>query len=297
MSAVQIDAEAIEADLLVDAIKRRWGYDFSHYSRFSLMRRLKKACADAGYARLSAAIEPLLYDQRFFDGFLRYMSITVTEMFRNPEYYLSVRENVLKTLRSFPFIKIWHAGCATGEEVYSMAIMLHEAGLLPRARIYATDFNKGALDVAKKGMYPADHMRRYADNYRRSGGARDINDYFSVESGCATVKAFVKKNVTFSYHNLAADGAFGEMHVISCRNVLIYFDKTLQGRVLTLFCESLRHGGFLCLGNKENVHSLSSKHMFEHMDKKQRIYKKCASPTDIFQEHGRAAAPLVRAGA
>jgi len=277
--APEDDIVNIEADLLVEAIKRRWGYDFSHYSRFSLMRRLQKACNDAGYGRISAAISPVLYDQHFFDILLRYMSITVTEMFRNPPFYFSLRHNVLKVMRSFPFIKIWHAGCATGEEVYSMAILLHEAGLLPRTRIYATDFNKNALDVAEKGLYPADHMKRYAENYRLSGGERDMGDYFAFEHGTAAIKSFIKKHVTFSYHNLATDGAFGEMHVIICRNVLIYFDKTLQERALGLFAESLRHGGYLCLGSKESVNYSASKDMFDTMDRKHRIYKKISSAT------------------
>jgi len=215
--------------------------------------------------------------KRFFDRFLKHMSITVTEMFRDPSFYRMVREELIPVLKTFPFVKIWHAGCATGEEVYSMAILLHEEDFLGRARIYATDFNKHSLDAAEKGVYPVDRIGLYGENYRDSGGKRDFSDYYSTAYGLAKMKDFLKERVTFSYHNLVTDGVFGEMNLISCRNVLIYFDKTLQERVFTLFTDSLRHGGYLCLGSKETINFSGVKKQYEVLSGRQKIYKKCGA--------------------
>jgi chemotaxis protein methyltransferase CheR len=196
-------------------------------------------------------------------------------MFRDPPFYQAVRESVIPALKTYPFVKIWHAGCATGEEVYSMAILLHEAEFLDRARIYATDFNKHSLDTAEKGVYPAKNMESYSANYRASGCKQDFRQYYSAGYDLAKVKDFLKERITFSYHNLVTDGVFGEMNLISCRNVLIYFDKTLQDRVLSLFADSLRHGGFLCLGAKETLNFSSVKKIFEPLEGRQKIYRKC----------------------
>ena len=269
----ETEVERIEISLLLDGIYRRWGYDFNHYSHTSLKRRLDRAREDAGLKRFTELLDLLLHDQRAFDGFLKHMSITVTEMFRDPLFYKAVREQVIPVLKTFPFVKIWHAGCATGEEVYSMAILLHEEDFLDRTRIYATDFNKHSLDVAEKGIYPARHMEAYAENYRASGGKRDFADYYSAGYGLAKVKDFLQERVTFSYHNLVTDGVFGEMNLISCRNVLIYFDKILQERVFTLFADSLRHGGFLCLGAKETLNFSGVKKLFDPLEGRQKIYK------------------------
>jgi chemotaxis protein methyltransferase CheR len=269
-----IDIERIEIDLLLEGIRRRWGYDFTHYSYASLRRRLEHARQDAGHARFSEMVDRLLHDQAAFDSFLRHMSITVTEMFRDPPFYKAVREQVVPLLKTFPFVKIWHAGCATGEEVYSMAILLHEEDFLDRTRIYATDFNKLSLNIAEKGVYPARSMESYAANYRASGGKLDFADYYSAGYDLAKFKDFLKDRITFSYHNLVTDGVFGEMNLISCRNVLIYFDKFLQDQVLSLFANSLRHGGFLCLGAKETLNFSSVKQEFEALERGQRIYKK-----------------------
>ena len=238
----ETDLERIEIGLLLDGIFRRWGYDFTHYSYSSLKRRLDHARAEAGLTRFTELLDLLLHDQGAFDGFLKHMSVTVTEMFRDPPFYQAVREKVIPVLKTFPFIKIWHAGCATGEEVYSMAILLHEEDFLDRARIYATDFNKHSLDIAAKGIYPARNMEAHAANYRASGGKQDFEDYYSAGYGLAKLKDFLRERVTFSYHNLVTDGIFGEMNLICCRNVLIYFDKYLPERVLALCNDSLRHG-------------------------------------------------------
>jgi chemotaxis protein methyltransferase CheR len=196
-------------------------------------------------------------------------------MFRDPAFYQTVRELVVPVLKTFPFAKTWHAGCATGEEVYSMAILLHEENFLDRVRIYATDFNKPALDTAQKAVYPLKTVRDvYARNYKAAGGKHELADYYSAAYDLAKIKDFLKEKVTFSYHNLVTDGVFGEMNLVCCRNVLIYFDRELQDRVLRLFSDSLRHGGFLCLGSKESINFSSIKPFFEPVDAQQRIFRK-----------------------
>lgn len=269
--------ENIEIDLLLEGIRRRWGYDFTHYSHASLKRRLEHARNDAGLERYTELLDRLLHDDALFDRFLKHMSITVTEMFRDPPFYRAVREKLIPVLKTFPFVKIWHAGCATGEEVYSMAILLHEEDFLGRARIYATDFNKHSLDSAASGVYPIPAMESYAANYQASGGKLDFSSYYSGGYGLAKMKDFLKDRITFSYHNLVTDGVFGEMNLISCRNVLIYFDKTLQEHVFTLFTDSLRHGGFLCLGSKETLNFSGVRKQYEPAEGRQKIYKKCGA--------------------
>jgi chemotaxis protein methyltransferase CheR len=273
----EIEIERIEIGLLLEGIHRRWGYDFKHYSHASLKRRLDRALVDSGRARFTELLDLLLHDQTAFDRFLGHMSITVTEMFRDPPFFSAVRETVIPVLKTYPFAKIWHPGCATGEEVYSMAILFHEEKFLDRLRIYATDFNKHSLDTAEKGVYPANRIDNYANNYRASGCNGDLNRYYSAGYNFAKMKDFLKDRITFSYHNLVTDGVFGEMNLISCRNVLIYFDKTLQNRVLSLFADSLRYGGFLCLGSKETLRFSSVDKLFEPLAGRHRIYKKCGT--------------------
>jgi chemotaxis protein methyltransferase CheR len=222
-------------------------------------------------------LDRLFHDENCFDEFLKIISITVTQMFRDPSFYHAIRRQVVPVLKTYPFIKIWHAGCATGEEVYSMAVLLHEEGFLDRARIYATDFNKHSLDTASNGVYSASHMTTYAANYREASGTGDFSVYYTEGYELAKFTDFLKERITFSYHNLVTDGVFGEMNIICCRNVLIYFDKTLQDQVLSKFAESLRHGGFLCLGNKESLNFTSITSLFMPVDKRQRIYRKCGA--------------------
>ena len=268
------DNESIEIDMLLNGIRSRYGYDFTHYSRASLKRRLERALVQTKVAHFSELLDRLFHDEKCFDEFLKTMSITVTEIFRDPGFYHAVREHVVPVFKTYPFVKIWHAGCATGEEVYSMALLLHEEGFLERTRIYATDFNKHSLDTAAKGVYPAKLMTACAANYRESGGKGEFSDYLSDGYELAKFKDFLKERITFSYHNLVTDGVFGEMNMICCRNVLIYFDKTLQDQVLQKFAESLRYGGFLCLGNKESLNFTAVMPLFAPTDKKQRIYRK-----------------------
>lgn len=269
------EEERIEIDTLLNGIRSRFGYDFTHYSRASLKRRLERALAHLKLTHFTELLDRLFHDEKSFDEFLKFMSVTVTEMFRDPVFHRAIREQIVPVLKTYPFVKIWHAGCATGEEVYSMALLLHEEGFLDRARIYATDFNKHSLDTASNGVYPVRHMASFAANYREAGGTGDFSDYYSEGYELAKFKDFLKERVTFSYHNLVTDGVFGEMNLVCCRNVLIYFDKTLQDQVLSKFTESLRHGGFLCLGNKESLNFTAVKSLFEAVDKKQRIYRKC----------------------
>ena len=269
------DHEKADIDMLLQGISSRYGYDFSHYSRASLRRRLDRALTKIGPAHFPELLDRLLQDEKCFDEFLEIMSITVTEMFRDPAFYLAIREQVVPVLKTYPFVKIWHAGCATGEEAYSMALLFHEEGFLDRVRIYATDFNKHSLNTASNGVYLARHMAAYAVNYRDAGGKGDFPDYYCEGYELAKFKDFLKERITFSYHNLVTDGVFGEMNLVCCRNVLIYFDKTLQDQVLSKFAESLRHGGFLCLGNRESLNFTAVKTLFEPVDKQQRIYRKC----------------------
>lgn len=268
------DIEKLETDLLLSGIYQRYGYDFSHYSPSSLMRRLQRAKQDAGAARFTELLDILFHDETAFDSFLRHMSITVTEMFRDPLFYRDLREKVVPAFKTYPFVKIWLAGCATGEEAYSMAILLHEEGFLDRVRIYATDFNKHSLDIAQTGVYPSRCLGTYEENYRAAGGKTDFSHYYSAGYELVKFKDFLKKRIIFSYHNLVTDGVFGEMNLILCRNVLIYFDRTLQNRALTLFDDSLRHGGFLCLGAKESLNFTAVKKQFSATCGKQKIYRK-----------------------
>jgi chemotaxis protein methyltransferase CheR len=268
------DNESIEIDMLLNGIRSRYGYDFTHYSRASLKRRLDHALAQNKLAHFTELLDRLFHDEKCFDEFLKTMSITVTEMFRDPDFYHAVRKHVVPVLKTFPFAKIWHAGCATGEEVYSMALVLHEEGFLDRARIYATDFNKHSLDMASKGVYSAKHMAACIANYQAAGGTADFSGYLSDGYELAKFKDFLKERITFSYHNLVTDGVFGEMNMLCCRNVLIYFDKTLQDQVLQKFADSLRYGGFLCLGNKESLNFSAVGPLFAPVDKRQRIYRK-----------------------
>ncbi len=268
------DKEKIEIEKLLTGIRNHYGYDFSHYSHASLKRRLERACEQGKFSGFTGLLDGLLHDEQCFDEFLKTMSVTVTSMFRDPLFYQAVREKVIPILKTFPFVKIWHAGCATGEEVYSMAILLHEEGFLSRARIYATDFNKHSLDIAQKGVYSMRNIAAYAANYHEAGGKNHFSGYYSEGYERVKFQDYLKERITFSYHNLVTDGVFGEMNLVCCRNVLIYFDKTLQDQVLSLFTDSLRHGGFLCLGNKESLKFTAIKSLFDAVDSKQRIYRK-----------------------
>src|SRR5437764_5930918 len=247
------DLERIEIELLLKGIFRHYGFDFRAYAYASIRRRRWKRIEEEGLSSISALQERVLHEPEMMEKLLLDLSINVTEMFRDPSFYVTFREHVVPLLRTYPFIRIWHAGCSTGEEVYSMAILLREEGLYDRSRIYATDINEVVLQRAKEGIFPLERMQEYTDNYIRAGGKKSFSEYYTAKYDGALFQPSLTKNVVFSQHNLVTDRSFSEFNVILCRNVLIYFDKTLQARVLTLFYDSLALFGPLALGSKESL--------------------------------------------
>ena len=268
------DIQEIELDLLLEAIFQRYGYDFRHYARASVKRRVQRILEKSSCARISEMIPRLLYDETFSQAAIQEFSVAVTEMFRDPEFYRSIRQIVVPYLKTYPYIRAWHAGCAMGEEVYSMAILLQEEGLYDRATIFATDFNEAVLDKAREGIYALRDIRQYTLNYVSAGGLRSFGDYYHARYESAIMDSSLKSRITFASHNLATDGVFGELHVIFCRNVLIYFDRELQNRVLGLFADSLAPGGFLCLGSKETLQYSDMADRFKLIDERAKIFQK-----------------------
>ena len=269
-----MDNERLEIELLLEAIYLKYGYDFRHYASTHTKRRLDHRRLMEGLSNFSEMQHRVIHDVSFFETLLLDLSINVTEMFRDPWFYERVRELVFPYLKTYPFAKIWHAGCSAGQEVYSMAILLEEAGMDGRVQIYATDFNERILQKAKDGIYPMDLMREYTANYQKAGGHRSLSDYYSANYDNVIMKRSLKQHVLFSSHNLVTDGAFGEMNVIFCRNVLIYFNRELQDRVLGLFLDSLCPGGFLCLGSKESLKFSGVADRFEVVSEREKIYRK-----------------------
>jgi chemotaxis protein methyltransferase CheR len=270
----EAEIEGIELDLLLEAVYRRYGYDFRSYARASIERRTRLFLAKLGCASVSAMIPLILRDRELFSRLAHHFSIAVTEMFRDPFVYASVRKNVIPMLRTWPYFKIWHAGCATGEEVYSLAIVLKEEGVYDRATIYATDFNDQILERAREGIFDIGKVQEATRNYQLAGGKASLAEYYHAHYGAVAMNPALRQRMVFSGHNLAVDSVFGEMHLVFCRNVLIYFNRELQDRALGLFTESLVHGGFLCLGTKEDLGFSSVSGRFEIVDGKARIYKK-----------------------
>ena len=268
------ETQDFEINQLLDAISFRYGYDFRNYARASMERRILNRVNLTELDSVSEMIPKIMHDPAFFDLFLRDLSITVTEMFRDPYVFKEIRESVCVHLETYPRINVWHVGCATGEEVYSMAILLEEEGLLKRTRIYATDFNNHSLKIAEKGIYPAERIKLFTKNYIAAGGKASFAEYYQAKYETAKIKEFLKERITFANHNLMQDKVFAEMHLILCRNVLIYFDKELQNRVLNLFNGSLIHRGFFILGNKETLNFTNVENSFEKHSKKERIYRK-----------------------
>lgn len=266
--------EEIELQLLLEAIYQRYGYDFRLYSRASLRRRVKQHLLIARYDNISVLIHDILHNGEAFSALLSNLTINVTEMFRDPEFYRAFREKVVPVLRTHPFLKIWHAGCATGEEIYSMAILMEEEGLYDRCQIYATDIDKEVLEKARKGIFPVAELKKYTENYQRAGGKRALSDYCTEKYDNVIMDPRLKKNLIFADHDLATDQVFGEMQVILCRNVIIYFNKELQTRVFRLFHDSLDIGGMLCLGSKESMRFSDCADSFDVIDAHQRIYRK-----------------------
>ncbi len=268
------ESQKIEMDLLLQAISMKYGYDFRNYAKASIKRRIMNVLSSSGLKTISEMQHKLLYEKEFFETLLLKLSVNVTEMFRDPPFYKALREVVIPQLRSRPFVKIWHAGCATGEEVYSMAILLKEENLYEKSWIYATDFNEQVLKKAREGIYPIDMLKKYSYNYQRAGGAASLADYYTARYDFVIMENSLKRNIVFSDHNLVTDGVFAETDLILCRNVLIYFDAKLQNHVFKLFRDSLSEQGFLCLGSKETVKFSEYADDFEDTVGKEKIYRK-----------------------
>jgi chemotaxis protein methyltransferase CheR len=264
------------ADLkkFLESIRFVYGYDFTDYAEASVKRRIQHFMGKNELDDINALAKLLLKDESAFEMFIQEVSVTVTEMFRDPMFFKSIREKVMKRLATYPMIKIWIAGCATGEEVYSMAIMLKEEGLLERSVIYATDINQKSLQIAKEGIYPLESMKVQTTNYLKAGGREEYSSYYQAKYGGILFDKSLRQNVVFAAHNLTIDKSFNEFQLITCRNVLIYFNQQLQNKVINLFYESLCNFGFLGLGNKESLLFSDKKKCFEETDKKEKLYMK-----------------------
>lgn len=265
--------EEIEIHLFIEAMRLRYGYDFSQYARASLKRRVLGLRGVFGHEHVSQLLPRLLHDDSLLPQVIAHLSVPVTEMFRDPAVFRVVRGRVVPLLRSYPTINVWQAGCATGEEVYSLAILLQEEGLYERARIYATDINDIALAKAEEGVFAEADIRHYAANHRNAGGTGSLLDYFHIRYGFAKVDDPLRRNIVFAHHNLVSDGVFCDFNLILCRNVLIYFDRGLQGRVLQLFRDSLVRGGFLCLGTKESLDAGGIANQFQTFAKNAKLFQ------------------------
>lgn len=276
-----IELEKLEVNLLLEAVFQRYGHDFRRYARASVHRRIHNIRIRAGLDTVADLIPEILHDPLFFEQMLGELSITVTTMFRNPGLFLFLRNKVLPYLRSYPSLKIWHAGCATGQEAYSLSILLKEENPEKRTVIYATDFNDAALDTAKKGIYDIKDVKEFTKNYQAAGGIRSFSEYYHAEYGAMKLRQCLKDSITFANHNLAIDGVFSETQLILCRNVLIYFDKSLQERVLSLFYESLTENGFLCLGSRESIDCSNIRDKFVVLDEKYRVFQKKTGRHDV----------------
>jgi len=264
----------IELKMLMEAVYLKYNYDFRDYTGASQKRRILVAMREMDCDTVSALQAKVMHDPSGFAQLLQYLTIPVTEMFRDPEYWVALREHVLPFLKTYPSLKVWVAGCSTGEEVYSLAILLQEEGLLDRTIIYATDINPESLEAARRGVFALDRMRTYTENYQRAGGKGAFSDYYTAAYDGALFNRALVENVTFADHSLATDSVFSETHFVSCRNVLIYFNRKLQDRVLGLFHESLCYRGFLGLGSKESIEFSSYATRFDVLSRRERIYRK-----------------------
>jgi chemotaxis protein methyltransferase CheR len=270
----ELDLEQLEIELLLEGIHRRYGFDFRQYAPASLRRRVRRRMDGEKVETISALQDLILHDPAVMERLLLDLSINVTAMFRDPDFYVAFRSKVVPLLRTYPFSRLWVAGCSTGEEVYSLAIVLAEEGLADRVRIYATDINEVVIDQARLGVFPLDKMQEYTQNYIASGGTRSFSEYYVARYDGAQFARDLVDGVVFAQHNLAGDAAFNEFHVITCRNVMIYFAPPLQEQVHRLFYESLATFGVLALGQKETIRFSPFEHCYEELDTAERLYKK-----------------------
>jgi len=259
---------------IVSIIRQQYGYDFTGYSQASLKRRIVRFMGHMNLSTIFDLKYLILNDKAFFERMVQFITVNVTEMFRDPQFYKTLREQVLPKLASYPIIKIWHAGCSSGEEVFSMAILLHEAGLLERSMIYATDLNPANLEKAREGIIPLKVMKEYTYNYIQSGGTSDFSNYYTARYNNVIIHKELRKNIIYFQHNLVTDQVFNEFHLICCRNVFIYFNRELQNRVLQLFYESLSSLGYLALGIKESLLFTETGKRFEAVSASNKIFRR-----------------------
>ena len=270
----KLDLEGIETNLLTEGIYQHYGFDFRDYSMPSLRRRVWKRVYAEGLSTISGLQEKILHDSGCMERLLLDLSINTTAMFRDPSFYLAFRRKVVPMLRTYPFVRIWHAGCSTGEEVYSMAILLQEEKLLDRCRIYATDINEAVLARAKDGIFPLNTMQENTSNYIAGGGAGTFSQYYTARYDYAIFRPALRENVVFAQHNLVTDSSFNHFNVILCRNVLIYFNNTLQDRVQRLFLDSMEMFGILGLGKKETIRYSAVSDHYDEIDREERLYRR-----------------------
>jgi chemotaxis protein methyltransferase CheR len=271
---VRDDVEDIEIRLLLEALHQRYHYDFRHYARASIKRRLIQARGQLDFSSISAMQDSLLHDPSTLPRLLGYLTVQVSDMFRDPSYFRALREKVLPHLRTYPSLKVWIAGCSHGEELHSLAILFREEGLDQRTLFYATDINPEALHAAEAGIYPLERVRTFTENHQKSGARSSLSDYYTADYGRAVFDKTLRSRVVFSDHSLVTDAVFAEMHLISCRNVLIYFDRALQDRAIGLFRDSLARKGFLGLGSKESLRFSEHDDAFSDFVRDEKIYQR-----------------------
>lgn len=266
--------EDVEFKLLLEGVYERYGFDFREYAPASLKRRIYKHAQDEKLTTISGVLDSILHNTSSMERLLRTLSVDVTSMFRDPSFFLALRANLFPILKTEPLVRIWVAGCASGEEVYSVAIALQEEGLLEKSRIYATDMNSSLLDEANAGVYSMAAMREFTDNYIKAGGKKSFSEYYTAKYDNAIMNASLKRNLVWANHNLATDASFNEFHLILCRNVMIYFNASLQERVHQLLYDSLPFGGFLGLGSKESLSLTNLESQYDVVDEKEKLYRK-----------------------
>lgn len=268
------EREDLEIDLLLEAIYRLSGFDFREYMRSSIQRRIHNRMNKDHITTVTGLLDKVIHEEGYVNNLINDFSINVTDMFRDPDFFYAFRKKIVPLLRDLPEIRIWHAGCSSGEEVYSMAILMEEEGLAHKTKIYGTDMNERIIAKARKGAFPLKRMQSYTKNYLQAGGTQAFSEYYSTDYQYAYFRPSLSKNIIFAQHNLVTDGSFNEFHVIICRNVIIYFTFDLQVKVFNLFNESLSQGGFLGLGNKESLKVIETTDIYKEIDVNQRLYQK-----------------------
>jgi len=274
MRSPSAKTEEIELQLLLQALYQRYHYDFREYSMASVKRRLTQALVHFKCPSISALQEKLLHEPSILSELVGYLTVQVSEMFRDPSYFLALREKVVPHLKTYPSLKVWVAGCSAGEELYSLAILFREEGLESRTIFYATDINTDALKKAEAGIYEVDRIPLFTENHRKAGGKSSLSDYYTAAYGRAVFDKTLRERAVFSDHSLVSDSVFAEVHLVSCRNVMIYFNRELQDRAIGLFGSSLVRRGFLGVGLKESLRFSDHAAAFDEFDREQRIYQR-----------------------